>query len=99
RRPHVRRRRSVFDAVAVGGEWIGAGAIDPFAVVLLETREVSVGDRDDLLPRRTLRRCNRLEPEFLYLRLVHSGDVVGAAAARPEVDGFYFRDPSELDAQ
>ena len=95
---HVRRGRAVLDAMAIAGERIRAGAVDAAAVVFLQPREVRVGNRNHLLPRQALFRRNRPVPEVFGLGLhVDGGDVVGAAAARLEEDGFRFRDSSELD--
>ena len=46
--------RAVFDAVAIVGEVIGAGAVDALPVVFLQAAEVAVGDGNHLRARRSL---------------------------------------------
>src|SRR5262249_54844260 len=101
RRPrNVRRRRTVLDPVAVARKGIRAGAVDSLSIVLLKTGEVTISHGDQLLPRHALCRRDGLEPEFLSLvRLVHIGNIVRAASARPEEDAFDFRYAAKLDTQ
>src|SRR5215468_22705 len=91
----VCRVRSILDAVAVVSE-----RVKTLAVVLLHRLEVGVGDCHELLPRRALRRWNRLQPERLrLLQIVHGPDIVRSPASRAEIRRLDLGDPPQLDAQ
>src|SRR5262245_18535735 len=86
--------------MAIVGEGVGTGSVDALAVVLLQTGEVAVGNRDHLLPRQALRRRDRLEPDvFVLAALVHALDVVRPATPWLEEHGLDFGDAAQLDAK